>query len=172
MLKRSLETAELQARQAKEAKHKAYGVAARVYVGSLFYSTTKDSVSAAFRPFGTIKTTDVSFDTQTGQHKGFCFVEYDCPEAAMLAIAQMDGFLLDGRALKVARPTSWPSAAPVQEAMAADERNQGRIYISSIHSGFTEEDIMVRPRCPFLGSISASLPLNVCSLSLSLSCSG
>lgn len=36
-------------------------------------------------------------DSNTGKHKGFCFIEYTNPDSASAAIATMDGFQLAGR---------------------------------------------------------------------------
>ena len=38
----------------------------------------------------------MSFDPVTGKHKGFAFIEYECPEAAQLALEQMGGVMLGG----------------------------------------------------------------------------
>ena len=60
----------------------------------------------------------------TGKHKGYAFVEYDCPEAAAMAIEQMDKQMVDGRSIKVGRPNSWTQAAPTVQKMMADPRNK------------------------------------------------
>ena len=45
-----------------------------------------------------------------GRHKGFCFLEYEIPEAAQLALEQMNNAILGGRTIKVGRPSNMPQA--------------------------------------------------------------
>lgn len=42
-------------------------------------------------PFGEIKSLDLPTDYSTGNHRGFCFVEFDDPDDAAEAIYNMDG---------------------------------------------------------------------------------
>lgn len=44
----------------------------------------------------------MSWDPVTQKHKGFAFVEYEIPEAAQLALEQMNGVMIGGRNIKVA----------------------------------------------------------------------
>lgn len=41
----------------------------RVYVGSVYYDMSPDTVKTAFHPFGPIKSIDMSFDPITQKHK-------------------------------------------------------------------------------------------------------
>ena len=50
---------------------------------------------------GPIKTINMSWDPVAQKHKGFAFVEYDLPEAAQLALEQMNGVMIGGRNIKV-----------------------------------------------------------------------
>ncbi len=52
-------------------------------------------------PFGPIKSVNLSWDPITNKHKGFAFIEYDLPEAAQLALEQMNGVMIGGRNIKV-----------------------------------------------------------------------
>jgi poly(U)-binding-splicing factor PUF60 len=45
----------------------------------------------------------MSWDPITQKHKGFAFVEYELPEAAQLALEQMNGVVIGGRNIKVKR---------------------------------------------------------------------
>uniref|UniRef100_A0A3Q4BRJ1 RRM domain-containing protein n=1 Tax=Mola mola TaxID=94237 RepID=A0A3Q4BRJ1_MOLML len=73
----------------------------RVYVGSIYYELGEDTIRQAFIPFGPIKSIDMSWDSVTMKHKGFAFVEYEMPEAAQLALEQMNSVVLGGRNIKV-----------------------------------------------------------------------
>ena len=55
----------------------------------------------AFLPFGPMKSINLAFDHLANKHKGFAFIEYDIPEAAFLAIDQMDDVMIGGRNVKV-----------------------------------------------------------------------
>lgn len=73
----------------------------RIYVGSLPYSLKEPDVVALFSAFGPIVRCDMSYDSQLGRSKGFCFVEFQDPVTAQAAMA-MDGFELAGRRVKLA----------------------------------------------------------------------
>jgi cold-inducible RNA-binding protein len=75
---------------------------ARLYVGNLSYNTTEETLRNAFERDGR-KVVEVKLvtDRDTGQPRGFGFVEMSSPAEAQAAIAAWDGQQLDGRALKV-----------------------------------------------------------------------
>lgn len=73
----------------------------RLYVGNLSFNADTDSVRQAFSAFGEITDVHVVSDRETGQSRGFGFVTMGSAEAAQKAIAEMNGAMLDGRALKV-----------------------------------------------------------------------
>lgn len=72
-----------------------------MYVGSISFELKEDTIRQAFLPFGPIKSINMSWDPVTQKHKGFAFVEYDIPEAAQLALEQMNGVTIGGRNIKV-----------------------------------------------------------------------
>lgn len=57
----------------------------------------------AFLAFGPIKSISLPYDTILKKHKGFAFIEYDIPEAASLAVEQMNGVMLGGFSIKVSK---------------------------------------------------------------------
>lgn len=73
----------------------------RLYVGNLSFNSNKESVREAFAAFGEITDVHVVSDRETGQSRGFGFVTMGTAEAAQKAMREMNGALLDGRALKV-----------------------------------------------------------------------
>ena len=73
----------------------------RIYVGSLMWELTEEAVRAIFEPFGSIKSCQLILNPETGKHRGYGFVEYFEEKSAAHAIAEMDGFELIGRKLKV-----------------------------------------------------------------------
>jgi RNA recognition motif-containing protein len=73
----------------------------RLYVGNLSFQADSETVRTAFSAFGEVTDVHLVSDRETGQSRGFCFVTMGSPDAANKAIAQMNGTMLDGRALKV-----------------------------------------------------------------------
>ena len=74
----------------------------RLYVGNLSYQTTQDALRAAFEQSGgTVVEVKIVTDRDTGQPRGFAFVEMSSAAEAQAAIAALDGQQLDGRTLKV-----------------------------------------------------------------------
>lgn len=73
----------------------------RIYVGSISFEIGEEEIRKTFSPFGPIKSVALSWDTVLQKHKGFAFVEFEVPEAASLALDQMNGYTLAGRNLKV-----------------------------------------------------------------------
>jgi RNA recognition motif-containing protein len=72
-----------------------------LYVGNLSHSTTEAELRAAFQAHGEVEKVSVVTDRETGRARGFGFVEMTNAGEAEKAIAAMNGFQLDGRALTV-----------------------------------------------------------------------
>ena len=81
-------------------------MATKLFVGSLAWATTDDSLSSFFSQVGTVTSARVITDRATGRSKGFGFVEMSSDDEAQKAIAELNGKDLDGRAIVVneARP--------------------------------------------------------------------
>jgi RNA recognition motif-containing protein len=73
----------------------------KLYVGNLVYAVGNDQLKAMFTPHGTVSSAEVIMDRDTGQSKGFGFVEMSSDAEARAAIAALDGTEHDGRSLKV-----------------------------------------------------------------------
>jgi len=78
----------------------------KLYVGNLPYSITEESLREAFGKCGTVASVALITDRDTGQSKGFGFVEMSSDAEAQAAISQLNGTPLGGRQIKVneARP--------------------------------------------------------------------
>lgn len=81
-------------------------MATKLFIGSLAWGTTDDSLKAFFEQAGTVVSANVIVDRETNRSKGFGFVEMSSDEEAKAAIDQLNGKELDGRAIVVneARP--------------------------------------------------------------------
>ncbi len=77
-----------------------------IFVGNLSFDTTKEELQAAFANFGTVEKVDIVRDRDSGQPRGFAFVEMSERSAAEAAISRLNGTEMNGRALNVneARP--------------------------------------------------------------------
>ncbi|CAJ0585081.1 unnamed protein product, partial [Mesorhabditis spiculigera] len=135
-----------QAHQQNQQKQHMYAQAlalmARVYVGSISFEVTEDKLRQIMSPFGPIKTLNMSWDTSTGHHKGYAFLEFDVPEAAQLAQDSMNGVLMGGRNLKLGRSSAaTPQAQPIIDMIQSEARKYFRVYVASIHPDLSEADV-------------------------------
>src|SRR5690606_19701734 len=73
----------------------------KLYVGNLPYSATEESLREAFSASGVVDSVTVITDRDTGQSKGFAFVEMASDREAQAATEAMNGASLGGRQIKV-----------------------------------------------------------------------
>jgi cold-inducible RNA-binding protein len=89
-----------QSRKSKE------NILKNIFVGNLSFGATEDAVRSVFEQYGTVDRVNLVTDRDTGQARGFAFVEMANSAEADRAIAELNGTELNGRALNVneARP--------------------------------------------------------------------
>ena len=73
----------------------------KLYIGNLAFTTTQRDLEDLFAAAGTCESAAVITDRDTGQSRGFGFVEMSSNAEAQQAIQKFDGHELHGRALKV-----------------------------------------------------------------------
>lgn len=132
---------QMQSMQNALQKQQAWSLMCRIYVGSINFEIKEDTVQQAFLPFGPMKSFHLAYDQQANKHKGFAFIEYETPEAASLALEQMNGVVLGGRNIKVGRPSNMPQAQAIIESYLLEAQQYHRIYIASVHPDLTESDL-------------------------------
>jgi len=76
-------------------------MAKKLYVGNLSYNTTEDGLRNYFAGFGNVTSAKIIMDRDTGNSKGFGFIEMSTDEEANAAIAGTNGTEFDGRQLRV-----------------------------------------------------------------------
>jgi len=76
-------------------------MAKKLYVGNLSYNTTEDGLRTLFSGFGNVASAKIIFDRETGNSKGFGFIEMSGDDEATAAIAGTNGREFDGRQLRV-----------------------------------------------------------------------
>jgi RNA recognition motif-containing protein len=72
-----------------------------IYVSNLSYSVQDDDLRGFFSEYGEVSSAKVIMDKYTNRSKGFGFVEMPDDAAAQKAIAELDGGMVEGRAIKV-----------------------------------------------------------------------
>ena len=79
---------------------------AKVYIGNLSYKTSEDDLRTLFSEVGTVASVSLIKDRETGNSKGFAFLEMTTQVEAEAAIGRFNGYMMSGRELKVnlARP--------------------------------------------------------------------
>jgi cold-inducible RNA-binding protein len=77
-----------------------------IFVGNLDFNVTEEAVRSLFERHGVVNSARIMTDRDTGRSRGFAFVEMENETEADAAIAALNGFTMDGRALNVneARP--------------------------------------------------------------------
>lgn len=75
------------------------------------------------------------------RHKGFCFLEFEAPEAAFMALDNMQNITIGGRAVKVGRLSNIGQAQHFIQQFAAEAAKYNRVYIANIHQNIQDEDI-------------------------------
>ena len=73
----------------------------KLYVGNLPYSATEEGLKTLFAEAGEVLSVTLIKDRDTGQSKGFGFIEMKNQEAMEKAIKQFNGYMMEERALKV-----------------------------------------------------------------------
>lgn len=78
----------------------------KLFVGSLAWATTDDTLKAHFGQCGTVASAKVITDRESGRSRGFGFVEFDDDAEGQAAIDKLNNSELDGRTITVneARP--------------------------------------------------------------------
>jgi len=85
----------------------------KLYVGNLPFKTSTQDLEQLFGQVGTVESTNIIEDRETGRSRGFGFVEMSSKEEGERAIEEFNGKEFDGRELKV------------NEAKPQENRNRG-----------------------------------------------
>jgi len=98
-----------------------------IYVGNLDFSTHEDQLQTLFAAYGAVKTVTTVTDRDTGQPRGFAFVEMISAGEAQDAIRALSGSIHGGRALLVneARPKLYRSGE--YEALISRDHRHHRV---------------------------------------------
>lgn len=85
-----------------------------IFVGNLSFQTSQEDLTAAFSQYGNVERVNIVTDRETGQPRGFAFVEMTERRDAETAISVLNGAELNGRAMNVneARPKTEGGGRP------------------------------------------------------------
>jgi RNA recognition motif-containing protein len=76
-------------------------MSSKLYVGNLSFNTTTQDLEEMFGAHGTVESTNIIEDRETGRSRGFGFIEMSTKEEGANAISTLNGKEIDGRALTV-----------------------------------------------------------------------
>jgi RNA recognition motif-containing protein len=91
----------------------------KIYVGNLSYSVDDAALEGLFRAHGKVQSASVVMDRNSGQSRGFGFVEMSNSAEALSAIAALNGSEHGGRALTV------NEAKPREDRSSGGGNNRG-----------------------------------------------
>ena len=77
-----------------------------IFVGNLSFGTTEDTLRTMFATYGAVDRVNIVTDRDSGQPRGFAFIEMSSDAEGNNAINALNGKDVDGRALNIneARP--------------------------------------------------------------------
>ncbi|MBI1881604.1 MAG: RNA-binding protein [Chloroflexi bacterium] len=94
----------------------------KLYVGNLSYTTTEDDLRTLFAQAGQVTSVALIKDRDTGNSKGFAFVEMNTQAEAQKAVSLLNGYNLEDRELKV------NLAKPREARSSGFNKQQSRSY--------------------------------------------
>lgn len=116
-----------------------------IFVGNMNFQTTESDLRALFEPYGKVTRIHVVNDRETGQPRGFAFVEMENDAEAAKAMTELNGKEVGGRALRVNEATPKTERGPRGGGFGGggDKRGGGRG-----RGGFSTEDYRGSARQP------------------------
>jgi cold-inducible RNA-binding protein len=83
-----------------------------IFVGNMSFQTTESDLRALFEPYGQVTRIHIVNDRETGQPRGFAFVEMENDAEAAKAMTELNGKEVAGRALRVNEATPKTGGGP------------------------------------------------------------
>ena len=112
-----------------------------IYVGNLDFNVSEDELRQAFAAYGQVENVTVLKDRDTGQPRGFGFVEMANDEEAEKAISAMNGYQLGSRALNVneARPKTGGGGGGFSSPVAEEDPPVAAVVVLAVVAVAGEE---------------------------------
>ena len=93
-----------------------------IFIGNLDFTATEEQLRTLFAVYGAVETVTIVKDRDTGEPRGFAFVEMPQAAEAQAAISSLDGVLLNERALRVNEARPKLHRDPTRESGSRDHR--------------------------------------------------
>lgn len=106
-----------------------------IFVGNLAFTTTEEQLHQAFSEIGRVLKVRMVTDSETGKPRGFAFIEFEDPQAALSAIRNMNEYELNGRRIRVNFSNSSHLEALAGKLGMDLTQNQSRMGIPAPSSG-------------------------------------
>jgi cold-inducible RNA-binding protein len=119
-----------------------------LFVGNMSFQTTEADLRALFEPFGQIARIHIVTDRETGQPRGFAFVEMAKDEDAAKAMTALNGKEVAGRALRVNEAAPKPERGGFKGSGGFGPRGGGGAKRGGGRGGFSTEDYRDATRQP------------------------
>jgi len=121
-----------------------------LFVGNMSFQTTEADLRALFEPFGQVTRIHIVNDRETGQPRGFAFVEMAKDDEAAKAMSGLNGKEVGGRALRVNEATPKPERGGPRGNGGFGSQGGGgkRTGGPRGRGGFSTEDYRDSPRQP------------------------
>ncbi|TKV95878.1 hypothetical protein SEVIR_9G391200v4 [Setaria viridis] len=104
----------------------------RIFVGNLPFSVDSAQLAGLFEQAGSVEMVEVIYDKLTGRSRGFGFVTMSSVEEVEVAVEQFNGYVLDGRSLKV---NSGPAPPREQSSPRGPRGEANRVYVGNLSWG-------------------------------------
>ncbi|KAL5217064.1 hypothetical protein ABZP36_017748 [Zizania latifolia] len=104
----------------------------RVFVGNMPFSVDSAQLAGLFEQAGSVEMVEVIYDKLTGRSRGFGFVTMSTIEEVEAAVEQFNGYILDGRSLRV---NSGPAPPREQSSPRAPRGDANRVYVGNLSWG-------------------------------------
>lgn len=91
----------MQNQQNRQSQSQSQANSRSVFVGNIPYEATEEQIQEIFSQVGPVVTFRLVFDRDTGKPKGYGFVEYRDSQTALSAMRNLNGYEINGRALRV-----------------------------------------------------------------------
>jgi RNA-binding motif X-linked protein 2 len=127
-----------------ESWHNDYKDSAYIYIGGLPFTLTEGDIVCIFSQYGEPLDVNLIRDKQTGKSKGFAFLRYADQRSTILAVDNLTGATVLGRALRVDHCSNYKQ--PKQDGDGQDYEQDPRLALNVAPS--TSEQTPVNPVKP------------------------
>ncbi|CAN6312583.1 unnamed protein product [Urochloa humidicola] len=123
---------EIEAEEQAGGEEEEFSADLRIFVGNLPFSVDSAQLAGLFEQAGSVEMVEVIYDKLTGRSRGFGFVTMSSVEEVEAAVEQFNGYVLDGRSLKV---NSGPAPPRDQSSSRGPRGEANRVYVGNLSWG-------------------------------------